>query len=80
MSAAEPEPASDAPRPGQVGMVMLVGGALLNTAYLVVGNDYSVFMDASWFPWMTETWRAVVWPRAVSEAVERGGPPYPLAG
>jgi hypothetical protein len=62
MSAAEPEPASDAPRPGQVGMVMLVGGALLNTAYLVVGNDYSVFMDASWFPWMTETWRAVVRP------------------
>ena len=43
-------------------MVMLVGGALLNTAYLVVGNDYSVSMDASWFPWMTETWRAVVRP------------------
>ena len=45
-----------------VGMVMLVGGALLNTAYLVVGNDYSVFVDASRFPWMTETWRAVVSP------------------
>jgi hypothetical protein len=43
-----------------VGMVMIVGGALLNTAYLLAGNDYAVFMDASWFPWVTETWRAVV--------------------
>jgi len=48
-----------------VGMVMLVGGALLNTAYLLAGNDYAVFMDASWFPWVTETWRAVVPPNHV---------------
>jgi predicted small integral membrane protein len=48
-----------------VGMVMLVGGALLNTAYLLAGNDYAVFMDASWFPWVTETWRAVVPPNQV---------------
>jgi hypothetical protein len=48
-----------------VGMVMLVGGALLNTAYLLAGNDYSLFMDASWFPWVTETWRAVVPPNHV---------------
>jgi hypothetical protein len=48
-----------------VGMVMLVGAALLNTAYLLAGNDYSVFMDASWFPWVTETWRAVVPPNHV---------------
>ena len=48
-----------------VGMVMLVGGALLNTAFLLAGNDYSVFMDASWFPWVTETWRAVVPPNHV---------------
>jgi hypothetical protein len=48
-----------------VGMVMLVGGALLNTAFLHAGNDYSVFMDASWFPWVTETWRAVVPPNHV---------------
>jgi hypothetical protein len=46
-------------------MVMLVGGALLNTAYLLAGNDYSLFMDASWFPWVTETWRAVVPPNHV---------------
>jgi hypothetical protein len=43
-----------------VGMVMIVGAALLNTVYLLAGNDYAVFMDASWFPWVTETWRAVV--------------------
>ncbi len=48
-----------------VGMVMLVGGAMLNTAYLLAGNDYSVFMDASWFPWVTETWRTVVPPNHV---------------
>src|SRR4029450_4549930 len=48
-----------------VGMVMLVGGALLNTAFLLAGNDYSVFMDASWFPWVTEIWRAVVPPNHV---------------
>ena len=45
-----------------VGMVMLVGAALLNTAYLVAGNENAVFMDASWSPWVTETWRAVVPP------------------
>jgi hypothetical protein len=48
-----------------VGMVMVVGGAMLNTAFLVAGNDYSAFMDASWFPWVTETWRSIVPPNHV---------------
>lgn len=48
-----------------VGTVMLVGGAVLNTAFLVAGNDYSIFMDASWFPWVTETWRAIVPPNHI---------------
>jgi hypothetical protein len=48
-----------------VGTVMLVGGAVLNTAFLLAGNDYSIFMDASWFPWVTETWRTIVPPNHV---------------
>lgn len=48
-----------------VGMLMLVGGALLNTAILAAGNDYSAFMDGSWFQWVTDTWRAVVPPNHV---------------
>jgi hypothetical protein len=32
---------------------------------LLTGNDYSAFMDASWFPWVIETWRAVIPPNHV---------------
>jgi hypothetical protein len=38
---------------------------LVRTAYLLAGNDYSAFMDASWLPSVTETWRAVVPPNHV---------------
>jgi hypothetical protein len=32
---------------------------------LLAGNDFSAVMDASWFPGVTETWRAVLPPNHV---------------
>ena len=46
-----------------VGVLMLVGGAVVNAAYLWFGlRDYAAFADPAHFGWVTDTWRAVVAP------------------
>ncbi|MFA9430434.1 hypothetical protein [Egicoccus sp. AB-alg2] len=55
------------PRARQVGRLalatlFLAGGALVNGLYLLGGTDYADFADASYLPFVTETWRAVVAP------------------
>ena len=64
MSAVGSERASDVHRPshGRHGDAGRRSGA--DTAFLA-GNDYSIFMDASWFPWVTETWRTIVPPNVL---------------
>jgi hypothetical protein len=46
-----------------VGTLFLAGGALFNTLFLATGGDYSDFADASYLPFVTDTWRSVVAPR-----------------
>ncbi|MGZ4571582.1 MAG: hypothetical protein ACXVYC_10985 [Blastococcus sp.] len=46
-----------------VGALMLVGGAVVNAAYLWFGlRDYTAFADPAHFRWVTDAWRAVVAP------------------
>ena len=48
-----------------VGGLFIVGGALVNTVYLVSGVDYVGFADTAHFAWVTDAWRAVVAPNVV---------------
>ncbi|BFU45601.1 hypothetical protein [Krasilnikovia sp. MM14-A1004] len=45
-----------------VATLFLAGGALFNTLHLTTGGDYAGFADASYLPFVTDTWRAVVAP------------------
>jgi hypothetical protein len=46
-----------------VGLLFLVGGALLHVVNLATGADYAGFADPAHFAWVTDAWRAVVGPR-----------------
>ena len=48
-----------------VGVLFVVGGALLHVINLAAGADYSGFADPAFFPWVTSAWQAVVVPHAV---------------
>ncbi|GAA4744596.1 hypothetical protein [Actinomycetospora chibensis] len=48
-----------------VGVLFIVGGALLHVINLVSGATYSGFADPAFFPWVTAAWQAVVVPNAV---------------
>ncbi|MFC5139815.1 hypothetical protein ACFPK1_16360 [Actinomycetospora rhizophila] len=50
---------------GAVGVLFIVGGALLHVINLVSGATYSGFADPAFFPWVTTTWQLVVVPDAV---------------
>jgi hypothetical protein len=45
-----------------VGVLFLIGGALLHAINLVNGGDYANFADPAHFGWVTDAWRAVVPP------------------
>ncbi|GAB1692648.1 hypothetical protein [Krasilnikovia sp. M28-CT-15] len=45
-----------------VAILFIAGGALFNTLHLMGGGDYAGFADASYLPFVTDTWRAVVAP------------------
>jgi uncharacterized membrane protein len=47
---------------GAVGVLFLLGGALVNAVYLASGMDYASFADGAHFAWVTDAWRAVVAP------------------
>lgn len=44
------------------GVLFLVGGALMHVITLATGGDYAGFADPALFPWVTDSWRAVVAP------------------
>jgi hypothetical protein len=46
-----------------VGVLFLLAGALVNLIYLLRGTDYGGFADASYIPFVRETWLSVVAPR-----------------
>lgn len=48
-----------------VGVLFIVGGALLHVINLATGADYSNFADPAHFEWVTDAWRAVVAPNQV---------------
>lgn len=48
-----------------VGVLFVVGGALLHAINLASGADYSGFADPAFFSWATGAWQAVVVPNAV---------------
>jgi hypothetical protein len=48
-----------------VGVLFILGGALVNTIYLVAGQDYAGFADPAHFAWVRDAWRAVVAPNVV---------------
>lgn len=45
-----------------VGVLFVVGGALLHVVNLATGVDYAGFADPAHFAWVTDTWRDVVGP------------------
>jgi hypothetical protein len=45
-----------------VGVLFIVGGALLHIVNLATGGDYAGFADPAHFAWVTHAWRAVVTP------------------
>jgi hypothetical protein len=45
-----------------VGVLFIVGGALLHVVNLATGVDYAGFADPAHFAWVTDAWRAVVGP------------------
>ena len=47
---------------GAVGVLFILGGALVNASYLAAGRDYAGFADPAHFAWVTDAWRAVVAP------------------
>jgi hypothetical protein len=48
-----------------VGVLFIVGGALLHVINLAAGSNYSGFADPAFFPWATDTWESVVVPNPV---------------
>jgi hypothetical protein len=48
-----------------VGVLFIVGGALLHIVNLASGGDYAGFADPAHFAWVTDAWRAVVAPHQV---------------
>lgn len=44
------------------GVLFLIGGALMHVVTLATGGDYAGFADPALFPWVTDSWRAVVAP------------------
>lgn len=48
-----------------VGVLFLVGGALVHVVNLATGGDYAGFADPAFFPWVTYAWNAVVVPNHV---------------
>ncbi|MDD7939598.1 hypothetical protein PHK61_14335 [Actinomycetospora lutea] len=49
---------------GAVGVLFVVGGALLHVINLASGATYTGFADPAFFPWVTSTWQLVVVPAA----------------
>jgi hypothetical protein len=45
-----------------VGVLFVIGGALLHVINLATGGDYASFADPAHFAWVTDAWRAVVAP------------------
>lgn len=45
---------------GAVGVLFLVGGALLHAINIATDGDYTDFADPAHFGWVTDAWRAVV--------------------
>jgi hypothetical protein len=45
-----------------LGLLMLVGGAVVNGYYFATGVDYGDFADHSMLTYVTDTWRSVVAP------------------
>ncbi len=45
-----------------VATLFIAGGALFNTLTFATGGDYSDFADASYLPFVTDTWHSVVAP------------------
>ncbi len=45
-----------------VGVLFLIGGALVHVINLATGVDYAGFADPAHFAWVSDTWRAVVAP------------------
>ncbi len=48
-----------------VGVLFVLGGALLHVINLATGQDYTGFADPAHFDWVTDAWRAVVAPHQV---------------
>jgi hypothetical protein len=48
-----------------VGVLFLIGGALLHVINLATGVDYTGFADPAHFAWVTDAWRTVVAPNQV---------------
>jgi hypothetical protein len=48
-----------------VGVLFILGGALLHLVNLATGVDYADFADPAHFAWVTDTWRNVVAPNHV---------------
>jgi len=45
-----------------VGVLFILGGALVHVINLATGLDYTGFADPAHFAWVTDTWRTVVGP------------------
>jgi uncharacterized membrane protein len=48
-----------------VGILFIVGGALLHVINLATGSNYSGFADPAFFGWITDAWQSVVVPNPV---------------
>lgn len=48
-----------------VGVLFVVGGALLHVINLATGANYSGFADPAFFGWVTDAWESVVVPNPV---------------
>ncbi len=48
-----------------VGVLFIIGGALLHVINLATGADYAGFADPAHFAWVTAAWRGVVAPNQV---------------
>jgi hypothetical protein len=56
-----------------VGVLFIVGGALLHVINLATGGDYAGFADPAHFAWVTDAWHAVVAPNQVVFLAVGGG-------
>jgi hypothetical protein len=48
-----------------VGVLFIIGGALVHVLNLASGGDYAGFADPAHFTWVTQAWRDVVAPRPI---------------